>query len=151
MDIKRKLTIAVDFDGTIVKHQYPHIGEPVPHALEVMKELQEAGNKLILLTMRGHKVIKHNEIVLDPNTGKEKLVVIKRDTLQEAIDYLEDNGIKLDGINNNDTQKHWTDSNKVYANIYIDDAALGCPLIEDTYERPYVDWLEVRRLLANLA
>lgn len=36
-----------------------------------------------------------------------------------------------------------------YANHYIDDAAIGCPLIQYTgFRGPVVHWLEVRRLLA---
>ncbi len=29
------MIIAVDFDGTIVKHKYPEIGEPIPFAIEI--------------------------------------------------------------------------------------------------------------------
>lgn len=31
------ITIAVDFDGTIVLHAFPEIGEPVPGAIETIK------------------------------------------------------------------------------------------------------------------
>lgn len=118
--------ICIDFDGTIVKHEYPEIGAPVPYAIEVIKELQEAGHKIILFTMRGSKPYKEN--VFDKETG-EVIEVIERNSLQEAIDYCENAGIKLYGVNSNKDQKLWTNSKKVYAHAYIDDAAVGCPLI----------------------
>ena len=31
------MTIAVDFDGTIVEHRYPRIGEEIPFAVETLK------------------------------------------------------------------------------------------------------------------
>lgn len=137
--------IAVDFDGTIVKHMYPEIGDPVPHAVETIKELAEQGHKIILLTMRGTKPFIENKI--DDETG-DVIEIIERNTLQEAIDYCKNVGIPLYAVNSNPAQKHWTNSNKVYAHAYIDDAAIGCPLIEDNGKRTYVDWLKVKELLS---
>jgi hydroxymethylpyrimidine pyrophosphatase-like HAD family hydrolase len=111
--------VAIDFDGTIVAHRYPEIGEPVPYALETMRAMQAKGYKLILFTMRGGEY------------------------LREAVDYLSAEGIELWAVNENPTQRFWTDSPKVYAHIYIDDAAFGCPLIEIEGDRPIVDWLAV--------
>ena len=31
------MIIAVDFDGTIVEHRYPHIGEEIPFAIDTLK------------------------------------------------------------------------------------------------------------------
>lgn len=118
------MIIAIDFDGTIVKHKYPHVGEPVPHATDVMRELINAGHKLILYTMRSGI------------------------TLLEAQSYLQDNNIELYGLNTDPAQVEWTQSPKAYAHIYIDDAALGCPLIK-TSARPYVDWIRVREILTE--
>jgi hypothetical protein len=57
----------------------------------------------------------------------------------------------LFGINENPTQKSWTASPKVYAHIYIDDAALGCPLTTDSFvTKPYVDWSEVEKQLIKM-
>jgi len=119
--------IGIDFDGTIVKHKFPEIGEPIDDALKTIRLLQHAGHKIILYTMRS------------------------RETLVEAVKYLEDFGIQLYGVNENKTQKYWTDSPKVYCHLYIDDAALGCPLIHPASgDRPYVDWsLVVDELLAK--
>jgi hydroxymethylpyrimidine pyrophosphatase-like HAD family hydrolase len=35
------MTIAIDFDGTIVTHAYPAIGKPIPFAIETLKKLQQ--------------------------------------------------------------------------------------------------------------
>ncbi|MFO0322055.1 MAG: hydrolase, partial [Bacteroidota bacterium] len=45
-------TIAVDFDGTIVEHNYPAIGKEMMFAFATIKELQKKGHKLILFTYR---------------------------------------------------------------------------------------------------
>ena len=34
------MIIAVDFDGTIVEHKYPHIGKEIPFAISTLKRLQ---------------------------------------------------------------------------------------------------------------
>lgn len=117
--------IAVDFDGTIVTHMYPAIGNEVPNAIRVLTRLQEQGTLLILWTMR---------------SGIQ---------LQEAVDYCASKGITFWGINRNPTQHEWTDSPKAYALIYIDDAAAGCPLLADKSgsERPMVNWREIEAIL----
>ena len=109
--------IAIDFDGTCVTHDYPRIGKEIG-ATEVLKRLVEAGHKLILNTMRSDK------------------------ELQDAVNWFKKNGIELYGVNENPTQKRWTNSPKVYAHMYIDDAAFGCPLINapELSNRPFVDW-----------
>ena len=109
--------IAIDFDGTCVTHDYPRIGKEIG-ATKVLKRLVEAGHKLILNTMRSDK------------------------ELQDAVNWFKKNEIELYGVNENPTQKRWTNSPKVYAHMYIDDAALGCPLINapELSNRPFVDW-----------
>lgn len=118
--------IAIDFDGTCVTHDYPRIGKDI-NAVNVLKKLVANGHKLILNTMR---------------SGKE---------LKEAINWFKENDIELYGANENPTQKKWTNSPKVYAHIYIDDAALGCPLKMDLSisDRPFVDWEAVSCLLKD--
>ena len=120
------MTIAIDFDGTCVTHDYPRIGKDI-NAVNVLKKLVANGHKLILNTMR---------------SGKE---------LKEAINWFKKNDIELYGANENPTQKKWTNSPKVYANLYIDDAALGCPLKMDLSisDRPFVDWEAVSCLLKD--
>lgn len=116
------MVIGIDFDGTCVTHEYPEIGESIG-AEKVLRDLVKNGHQLVLCTMRGHM----------PYKG--------RDLLQEAVDWFEKNGIELFGVNRTPLQDTWTDSPKPYAQMYIDDAALGCPIIEsDISDYPYVDW-----------
>lgn len=120
------MLIAIDFDGTIVDHLYPDVGDPVPGAIEWIKKFQEVGAKIILYTMRS-------------DGGSDG------DVLSDAVKFCEDNEIELYGVNKNPTQSSWTKSPKVYAHVYIDDAAFGCPLKDSLRSggRPYVDWDEV--------
>ena len=119
--------IAIDFDGTCVTHDYPRIGKEIG-ATKVLKRLVEAGHKLILNTMRSDK------------------------ELQDAVNWFKKNGIELYGVNENPTQKQWTNSPKVYAHMYIDDAAFGCPLINapELSNRQFVDWDSVGRKLIQM-
>jgi hypothetical protein len=49
----RNIRIAVDFDGTIVEHEYPGIGKEKLFAFQTLKELEKLGARLILWTFRG--------------------------------------------------------------------------------------------------
>lgn len=114
--------ICIDFDGTLVDHAYPEIGAPVPRALDYLRRWQALDASLILFTMR--------------SDGKAD-----GSMLSQAVEYLSDNGISLYGINSNPTQHAWTGSPKAFANLYIDDAAFGCPLWHPAgFRRPCVDW-----------
>jgi len=46
------MNIAVDFDGTIVTHEYPNIGKELPFAIETLRQLQRDGHKIILWSVR---------------------------------------------------------------------------------------------------
>ena len=46
------MIIAVDFDGTIVTHEYPEIGREIPFAIKTLKMLANDGHKLILWSVR---------------------------------------------------------------------------------------------------
>ena len=122
--MEKQIVIAVDFDGTCVTHEYPNIGRDIG-AVQTLKKLIDNGCKIVLNTMR---------------SGVE---------LDEAVNWFKQNGIELFGVNNNPEQISWTTSPKVYAQIYIDDAAIGCPLIFGLHSRPYVDWVGVERFLFN--
>lgn len=130
---------AVDFDGTVVRHAFPKIGDEVPFAIDVLKALQDAGARLILWTMRSDM---QSEIIGSPTEADAAFY------LTQAVEWYVERGISLYGINHNPQQSGWTQSRKAYAHIYIDDAALGCPLV-DTPTRPYVDWPAVAALLAK--
>ena len=51
------MTIAVDFDGTIVEHRYPKIGEERPFAIDTLKMLIKDRHKLILWTVREGRLL----------------------------------------------------------------------------------------------
>lgn len=97
------MIIAVDFDGTIVDHEYPEIGKPKLFAFETLKALQQQGHQLILWTYRA---------------GKE---------LDEAVEYCRKNGIEFYAINKNYPEEIYdeTISRKIYADVYIDDKNAG--------------------------
>lgn len=63
--------------------------------------------------------------------------------LEEAVDWFKGHSIPLYGVNTNPGQKEWTQSPKAYAQLYIDDAALGCPLHHKEGLRGFVDWVRV--------
>ena len=120
-----QVVVAVDFDGTCVTHDYPYIGSDIG-AVPVLRELADAGYRLVLNTMRSGKLEK------------------------EAVAWFKSNNIPLYGVNINPDQKSWTASPKVYADIYIDDAALGVPLTTSPSSvRPFVDWVKVREWLVK--
>jgi hypothetical protein len=100
MDDSRVKVIAVDFDGTLVKNEYPQIGTPILATFDLCKRAQERGLKVILWTCR---------------TGE---------LLQNAIDFCESRGLVFDAVNDNvDEVKAWLDGKprKIYADLYIDD------------------------------
>ncbi len=103
MEHLRNLKIAVDFDGTIVEHQYPKIGKDLLFAFETMKELQKHGALLILWTFRSG------------------------DELSEAIDYCRSKDIEFYAINSNYPEEVYDDSisRKINADVYIDDKNVG--------------------------
>jgi hypothetical protein len=125
------MVIALDFDGTVVSHEFPAIGKDIG-AIHVLKELIENGHKLILYTMRS-----------DREEGNYLL---------DAINWFYKNDIELYSIQENPEQKHWTTSPKCYAQLYIDDAALGIPLKIDKSisEKSFVDWIKVKELLKEM-
>jgi hydroxymethylpyrimidine pyrophosphatase-like HAD family hydrolase len=116
-------TIAIDFDGTLVKFAYPEIGEPLEGAFSTVRALQERGHTLILWTCRaGINLIKADE-------------------------FCENRGVHFDYINQNpgvihDSWRHV--SSKVFSHFLIDDTALGTPLKNGS-----VDWHEMNKLLMN--
>jgi len=117
--------ICIDFDGTVVDHQFPKVGHSAYEVVPWLQKIVKAGGKLILFTMRS-----------DQGEGQEYL--------QDAIKWFKENSIPLYGIQINPTQERWTSSPKAYGHMYIDDAAIGCPLIQPFgYERPCVDWSQV--------
>lgn len=99
----KKLTIAVDFDGTIVENKYPHIGKPILFAVETLKKLEEDGHQLILWTYR---------------TGSE---------LQQAVNFCNAQGIKFYAVNQSYPEEIFDNSlsRKIQADLFIDDRNIG--------------------------
>ena len=98
------MTIAVDFDGTIVTHEYPRIGKPIPFAIETLKKLQQEGHhQLILWTCR------------------------EGELLQEAIDYCASKGLEFYSVNSNFPEENAeiVRARKLEAELFIDDRNLG--------------------------
>lgn len=99
------MTIAVDFDGTIVEHRYPAIGKEIPFATATLRKLISDGHQLILWSVR------------------------EGDLLDEAVKWCEDRGITFYAINKDfyeedaETNKHY--SRKIKADVWIDDRNLG--------------------------
>jgi hypothetical protein len=132
------MIICVDFDGTCVTHEFPEVGKDIG-AVPVLKQLVEHGHKLVLFTMRSD--------VKNPTSKDDTIICKPGNYLTDAVNWFKENGIDLYGIQTNPEQKNWTSSPKAYGQMYIDDAALGCPLITPGFGRPFVDWYEVNRYL----
>ena len=103
MDLTKSLTLAIDFDGTIVEDAYPKIGKPNAFAFETLKKLQQNGHRLILWTYRHGK------------------------TLDEAVAFCKKNGLEFYAVNCSfpnevfDPKK----SRKINADLFIDDRNVG--------------------------
>ena len=103
MDLTRSLTLAIDFDGTIVEDAYPKIGKPNAFAFETLKKLQQNGHRLILWTYRHGK------------------------SLDEAVAFCKKNGLEFYAVNCSfpnevfDPKK----SRKINADLFIDDRNVG--------------------------
>lgn len=105
-----KLTIAVDFDGTLCEYAFPKIGEQKKTHKELMNKLiqmRNNGHKLILYTCRG-----------DNDEYK---------VLTEAIAWCKERGLEFDAINENipGFVKKSGYSPKPVADIYLDDKSLN--------------------------
>lgn len=121
--------IAVDFDGTIVEHRFPAIGDPAPSAFAWLKRFQKLDALLILYTMRSDGRVDGQYTGTNP--------------LTEAVEFCRKHGVEFWAHNDNPEQS-WTSSRKVYAHVYIDDAAAGCPLIPHPIGGGMVvDWEQV--------
>ena len=98
------MTIAVDFDGTIVEHRYPAIGPEKPFAIDTLKYLCAQRHKLILWTVR------------------------EGELLDEAVAYCRRRGLEFYAVNKNYPEEkptHEGYSRKLQADLFIDDRNLG--------------------------
>jgi len=99
------MTIAVDFDGTIVENRYPDIGQEIPFALDTLKMLIHDRHRLILWTAR------------------------EGNLLDDAILWCKERGVEFYAINR-DYPEETTGNNpyfsrKLKADLFIDDRNIG--------------------------
>lgn len=99
------MTIAVDFDGTIVEHKYPAIGKEIPFAIDTLKMLINDRHRLILWSVREGQL------------------------LDEAVEWCRERGVEFWAVNR-DYPEETTDNNqhfsrKLKADIFIDDRNIG--------------------------
>ena len=99
------MIIAVDFDGTIVRHRYPKIGEEIPFAAQTLRMLINEGHQLILWTVREGAL------------------------LDEAVQWCKERGIEFYAVNKDypeeDVTKNQHFSRKIKAEMWIDDRNVG--------------------------
>ncbi len=98
-------TIAVDFDGTIVTHEYPKIGREIPFAIETLKMLIRDQHRLILWSVR------------------------EGELLQEAVDWCRERGVEFWAVNKDYPEESYENNNhfsrKLKADYFIDDRNIG--------------------------
>ncbi len=99
------MIIAVDFDGTIVEHDFPRIGKEIPFAIETLKKLQEEDHhRLILWSVR------------------------EENLLEEALQFCRERGLEFYAANKDypeENSKTKGYSRKLKADLFIDDRNLG--------------------------
>ena len=98
------MTIAVDFDGTIVRHRYPKIGDEIPFATETLRLLLRDRHRLILWTVREGRL------------------------LDEAVEWCRARGVEFYAINRDFPEEDATGkgfSRKLKAGLFIDDRNFG--------------------------
>ena len=117
------MTIAIDFDGTCVVHDYPEVGRQAKGADKVLRQIVAKGHRLLLYTSRSY--------------GKP---------LDDAIKWFKNKDIPLFAVQKHPSQTGWLSSPKPVADIYIDDRALGCPVTMQDGGL-VVDWYTIREML----
>ena len=98
------MTIAVDFDGTIVEHRYPEIGREIPFAIDTLKMLARDGHRLILWSVREGRL------------------------LDEAVAWCHERGLEFYAVNKDfpeETRQHENFSRKLKVDLFIDDRNVG--------------------------
>ena len=81
------MVIALDFDGTIVEHKYPAIGEEIPFATETIRMLIAERHKVILWSVREGKL------------------------LDEAVNWCRERGIEFYAVNRDYPEETMTNNN----------------------------------------
>lgn len=103
-EFKPNMTIAVDFDGTIVEHRYPEIGPEIPFAVDTLKLLVKERHRLILWSVR------------------------EGELLDEAVEWCRQRGVEFYAVNKDYPEEKTTDkgfSRKLKVDLFIDDRNVG--------------------------
>lgn len=99
------MTIAVDFDGTIVRHRYPAIGEEIPFATQTLRQLIEDRHQLILWSVREGQL------------------------LDDAVEWCRKRGVEFYAVNRDypeeDIKLNEHFSRKLKVDLFIDDRNVG--------------------------
>lgn len=113
------MTIAMDFDGTIVENRYPEIGRELPFATQTLRMLISDRHRLILWSCREGQL------------------------LDDAINWCKERGVEFYAVNKDypeetfNTNNHF--SRKIKADLFIDDRNLG----------GLPDWGTIYRMVKN--
>ena len=99
--MKKKKTVAIDFDGTIVENIFPEIGAIKQNVVDKMREWYEQGHTIIIWTCRTDQYA------------------------EEARKFLDDNEIPYHYFNENPTNPLGDWCRKIFADVYLDDRALN--------------------------
>lgn len=117
-ELNNKKILAIDFDGTIVEFNNDINSIDFKfkeNFIEVWFWLKENFYTILWTCRNGNR-------------------------LNDALNFLNSSNIKFDSINENASFLDFETSNKIYADIYIDDRILG-------YE---IDWLKIKEQLENI-
>lgn len=101
----KRMTIAVDFDGTIVDHRYPEIGEEKPFATDTLKMLIKDRHKLILWTVREGRLL--DEAVEWCRQRGVEFYAINKDYPEETMENNQHFSRKLNSID------YWIDDRNI--------------------------------------
>lgn len=132
------MIIAIDFDGTVVADNFPHIGKDIG-AEPVLRKLLEKGHDLILTTLRADREILNDDGEFVPDIGTSYLT--------EAVNWFQERDIPLYGI-----QRHpkYPNSDKLVYDFIIDDRAIGVPMKNSDIIGRYVDWEKIEIILEDM-
>lgn len=104
------MIFGIDFDGTLVEHKYPEIGDMIPSTLSFVRMIQDKGHKWILFTCRGGEDCEEAyqwciERGLHPNAVNDDIPEIKnsefgrRKSIKPFADYyLDDRSMLLSDV-----------------------------------------------------
>ena len=113
------MTIAVDFDGTIVTHEYPAIGVERPFAIDTLKMLIRDQHKLVRWSVRGGK------------------------RLDEAVEWCRERGVEFYAVNRDYPEETITNNPpfglKLEVALFLDDRNVG----------GLPDWITIYRMVSE--